>query len=148
MVKLKLRKRCLEQTDAESQQVKEKGFCGNVPFLIHQFLVPSVWDAGMQAEPLYIRAYEGQKASCCAISDRRFCDGLWQSALGPKNPTVLQTGVNLAGLKQAVAMPCSRPWAQDHTQQLKSSKSSLKGTWEAPRGRGPRQRGPKALLLQ
>ena len=30
----------MEQTDAESQQVKEKGFCGNVPFLIHQFLVP------------------------------------------------------------------------------------------------------------
>ncbi|OLP83960.1 tRNA-dihydrouridine(16/17) synthase [NAD(P)(+)]-like [Symbiodinium microadriaticum] len=37
------------------------------------------------AEPLYIRAYEGQK-----------------SALGPKNPTVLQTGVNLAGLKQVL----------------------------------------------
>eukprot|EP00439_Symbiodinium_sp_Y106_P069213 s652_g11.t2 len=64
-----LRKRCLEQTDADCQQVKEKGLCGMF----------------RNAEPLYIRAYEGQK-----------------SALGPKNPTVLQTGVNLAGLKQVL----------------------------------------------
>ena len=58
----------------------------------------------MQAEPLYIRAYEGQKAlllRCTSTSTYNLSPAL-QSSLGPKNPTVLQTAVNLAGLKQVL----------------------------------------------
>ena len=67
MAKLKLAEEALFGADRRRLPAGErKRALRHVPqrafFLIHH-AVRSVWEAGMQAEPLYIRAYEGQKAA-------------------------------------------------------------------------------------